>query len=122
MPVADRPVAAAVIERLLCSVALCERASDDGPAVSACGHYALGPLRGGFEKPYAEHIGAAARAQRRARTIAEIETELERLAERDRVLESEVTALDGRLETLAASSRHSQTAPALQARGAPTSG
>ncbi|MGH8573022.1 MAG: hypothetical protein ACREX8_10680, partial [Gammaproteobacteria bacterium] len=103
-PLDDRPVPAAVLERLLRAVALCERepAPADGPAVSAGGHYALGPLTGLFVKPHAEYIGAGARAERRARTIAGLEAELAELGERDADLERELAAIEARLERLTA--------------------
>jgi len=69
-PVADQPVAAAVVARLLARVGLGERAA--GSWVDLDGRFVLGPLTGRGAKAEAEHIGAAARQARRARRIAEL--------------------------------------------------
>ena len=70
-------------------------------AVDLGGGFALGPLRGRYAKPEAEHIGASARAAARARRRAALTVELEQV-ERDRteVVET-LAALEARVQRLA---------------------
>ncbi len=104
-PVADQPVAAEVVARLLAGLGLGSRPS--GPWVDFDGRFDIGPLNGRGAKPQADHIGAAARAARRAARVAELRTRIESLqaqigrhdeqiAEIDRrrgALEAELSAL-----------------------------
>jgi uncharacterized protein (TIGR02680 family) len=87
-PVADQPVEAEVVARLLSCLGLGER--ETGPWVGVDGRFVLGPLRGRGAKERAEHIGAAARETRRAARIAQL---------RDRIaaLESEIAEHDARI-------------------------
>ena len=117
---ADRPVPAAALAAVLGSVALGLPAADadaavsaDGrelgsPAanadavVSANGRFRLGRLEGAASKPVAELIGAAARAERRRRLVAELGREREELRVKERRLRDGMAELDGRLERLSA--------------------
>jgi hypothetical protein len=83
------------------SVALGLPSPDTDAAVTADGRFRLGRLEGAASKLVAERIGAAARAERRRRLIAELEHERERLRADERRLREAVAALDGRLERLA---------------------
>ncbi len=77
---------------------------DAGPAavIGADGSFVLGPLRGRASKPAAEHLGAGARAARRARRLAEITTALEALAVAAAAIQDRLTALAERGAVLAA--------------------
>ncbi len=87
VPVADGPVAPGVIERVLRGIAL-----DAGVvAIGQDGRFRLGPLSGAAIKPAPEHVGAVARAARRARLIEEISGARDIL---DRRLAELATALD----------------------------
>ena len=76
-PVADQPVAAEVVARVLAGIGLDARSS--GPWVDVDGRFDVGPLSGRGAKAQAEHIGAAARAARRAARVAELRTRIESL-------------------------------------------
>jgi uncharacterized protein (TIGR02680 family) len=71
-------------------------------AVDVRGGFRLGPLSGSSAKATAEHLGAAARAARRARLLAVARTRLAQLEELLTMLAAEAEALSGRRETLAA--------------------
>jgi len=76
------PLEAALVERVLAAVAYGPTAAGTGAtaAIGADGSFVLGPLAGRAAKAEAEHLGASARAARRARRLAEIRAELEVLA------------------------------------------
>jgi uncharacterized protein (TIGR02680 family) len=110
VPVDGAPVARDVIERILDSIAL----SDGGPcAIGRTGRFRLGPAHGHFGKPVAEFIGAAARAERRRRRIAELSEQLALLAERDRELRDLLMRLDKRLRALVDESERFPSTDAL---------
>ncbi|HWD75614.1 MAG TPA: TIGR02680 family protein [Solirubrobacteraceae bacterium] len=104
-PVANQPVATEVVGQLLAGIGLGSRPS--GPWVELDGRFDLGPLSGRGVKPQAEHIGAAARAARRAARVAELRIRIEslqakidrhdeqiaELGRRRRTLEAELSAL-----------------------------
>ena len=95
-------VSANVVEGLLSRVALRESAVRELAAVvGRDGSYGLGPLRGRAAKPAAEHVGAAARAARRARLLAELRRERARAAERAASLRAWLEQLARRAATLA---------------------
>jgi len=123
-PVDGAGVDAAVTESLLGRIALdapATRVAGPAAAIDSRGGFALGPLAGGAGKAHVEYIGAAARAQRRARQIAElVEQEAELAAERDG-LQAQASALDGRLahlrEELACFPSSDEVSAALRALG-----
>ena len=91
-----------VVAGLLSRVALRDRAVRDLSAVvGRDGSYGLGPLRGRAAKPAAEHIGASARAARRARVLAQLRREWEDGAERAASLRALLEQLARRAATLA---------------------
>ncbi|MGH2751916.1 MAG: TIGR02680 family protein [Actinomycetota bacterium] len=94
-PVTVAPVDPTVIDTVLRSVRL-------GPTgevrVDRDGSWALGPLRGRWTKPRAEHIGAAARAAARVRRLAELDGLLESLAASRHGLERERAELQERAQ------------------------
>jgi uncharacterized protein (TIGR02680 family) len=96
----DQPVAAAVVDAVLGSIALGDH--PDAPcSVMVDGGFRLGPATGRFAKPAAEHIGAGARAAARARRIAELGAAIAG-EEADRAtLTAELDALATRAERLA---------------------
>ncbi len=103
-PVEGAEVDAPVIEGLLRRVALDAPAGHGGApaAVESSGGFRLGPLVGAAGKEHVDYIGASARAQRRARQIAElVHREAELASLRDR-LGAEAAALDDRLAVLRA--------------------
>jgi len=87
---------------VLARVALRDRPARDGhAAVSRGGAFSLGPLHGRAAKPEAEHIGAAARAARRARLLAELRDADRAAAERAHELAGAAARLgerEGRLD------------------------
>ena len=95
------PEAPEPLRTALAAIALADDApAAGGIAVDVRGGFALGPLRGRYAKPQAEHIGAraraAARARRRAALVAEREhVERERSAKLDAIAE-----LDDRAQRL----------------------
>ena len=101
-PVEAPEVDAPAVEGLLRRVALDAPAGHGGASavVDSSGAFRLGPLAGAAGKEHVDYIGAAARAQRRARQIAELvrrEAELAVIGDR---LGAEAAALDGRLAVL----------------------
>lgn len=111
LSLALRPDAAAGIPRELITAVLTTIGLDDGTAVTSVsidGSWRNGPLRGRHEVADARHIGAQARARRRAARLAEIDSALAVLdgaAERRR---SALEALGLRSKAL---DRHLRTAP-----------
>ena len=98
----DGPVAPAIVQGLLARVALRDHMDPELTAVvGRDGSYGLGPLRGRAAKPAAEHVGAAARAQRRARLLVELRDEREHLAQRAASLRTRAEQLAQRAATLA---------------------
>lgn len=97
------PEAPESLRATLESIALVSDAPCAGAAaVDTSGGFALGPLRGRFSKPQAEHIGASARAAARERRRAVLTAEIGEL-QRDRASGDEVlAALEARAERLAA--------------------
>lgn len=96
------PVAPVVVEGLLARVALRDHAVPELTAVvGRDGSYGLGPLRGRAAKPVAEHVGAAARAQRRARLLAALRSEREDVAKCAASLRARGEQLAQRAATLA---------------------
>ncbi len=95
-PEAPRPLGAA-----LAAIELADDApAAGGIAVDVRGGFALGPLRGRFAKPQAEHIGARARAAARARRRAVLVAEREQVErERSANLDS-IAELDARAQRL----------------------
>ena len=88
--------APASLRRTLATIALVDDAPSAGAvAVDVHGGFALGPLRGRYTKPEAEHIGASARAAARARRRTALEAELAQL-------KNDLAAALETLETLAA--------------------
>jgi uncharacterized protein (TIGR02680 family) len=91
-----------LVAGLLARVALRDRPREDsGAAISRDGAYAIGPLHGRAAKRAAEHIGASARAARRARLIAELRDADERAAAREAELAAAIARLDERAAALA---------------------
>ena len=78
-------VAGAVVDQLLRSIG-CAAYDGHGLAVGLDGRYAFGPARGRHPKQRAQYIGAAARAENRARRLVELETALAQLARADEEL------------------------------------
>ena len=95
-PEAPRPLRTA-----LAAIALADDApAAGGIAVDVRGGFALGPLRGRYAKPQAEHIGARARAAARVRRRAALVAERERVErERSANLDS-IAELDARAQRL----------------------
>ncbi|MEA2245220.1 MAG: hypothetical protein QOD24_4776, partial [Solirubrobacteraceae bacterium] len=95
-------VSVEVVAGLLSRVALRDGAvRDESAVVGRDGSYGLGPLRGRAAKPAAEHIGAGARAARRARVLAELRREREHGAGRAVSLRALLEQLARRAVTLA---------------------
>jgi len=123
-PAEGTGVDAAVIECLLRRVSLDAAPTPSGgspAAIDSDGGFALGPLVGAAGKDHVEYIGATARAERRARQIAElVAREAELTAERDR-LGTGASVLDGRLtrlrEELAGFPSSDEVSAALRALG-----
>ncbi|MDQ2761909.1 MAG: TIGR02680 family protein [Actinomycetota bacterium] len=97
-PVAEQPVAPAVVKRLLGSVGLRER--DSGPWLDLDGRFALGPLSGRGAKPTAEHVGAAAREARRAARIADLQARIAQIREEIATHEAGIAEVDRRRKLL----------------------
>jgi uncharacterized protein (TIGR02680 family) len=108
----------AIVDRILAAVALVDEPSGKTEcAVSRDGRFRLGPAHGRFGKPAAEYIGVAARAERRARRIAELDGELEALAARDDGLARRLGGVEERLFALAAdAARFPETTAVADAR------
>ena len=74
-PAPNGAVGHEVIARLLCGIACGEREAVDAEAwVAPDGRFRIGPLRGAWNKPAAEYIGAASRALARQRRLGELAT------------------------------------------------
>lgn len=110
VPVAGDDVGRPVVEALLRSVAVAGEGDDAGAGahrVSTDGSWRLGPLRGVWSKPAAEHVGEEARrAGRRRRldeldrALAELDGRLEELERERRELGERVAALDSEVDRL----------------------
>jgi uncharacterized protein (TIGR02680 family) len=72
----DAPVPAALVDRLLRSVAFGDTAPDHPAGVGADGGWRLGSLAGSWSKPEPAFIGSSARERVRQRRIAGVEREL----------------------------------------------
>ena len=88
-------VAPDVVERLLQSI-VAGASRESGLAVDLDGSYAFGPARGRHPKQRAQFVGVAARAENRARRLAELDGALAALDELDRALAGEREALAAR--------------------------
>jgi uncharacterized protein (TIGR02680 family) len=93
---------AEVVRPILAAIALVDGLVAEPCAVTLDGRFRLGPAEGRFEKPEAEYIGAAARAARRARRMAELDVALAQLAVDRADAERSGTAVRERLAALAA--------------------
>ncbi len=100
------PVPAELTGRVLASVAYGPTAeaagAEAGPAIGADGSFVLGPLHGRATKPEAEHLGAGARAARRARRLREIGAALDVLVARSEEIQVRLERLTGRAVALEA--------------------
>ncbi len=92
----------AVVERVLAAVAYGPTAAGTGAtaAIGADGSFVLGPLAGRAAKAEAEHLGASARAARRARRREEIRGELDTLSAARDAITARLRHLAGRAATL----------------------
>jgi len=95
------PEAPQPLRTALAAIALADDApATGGIAVDVRGGFALGPLRGRYAKPQAEHIGARARAAARSRRRAALVAEREHV-ERERSANLEAIAeIDARAQRL----------------------
>lgn len=82
-----------VVEKILRSIGL-------GSTVTTTGAFQLGPLRGAWSKPVAEHLGAGSREAARQRRLAELAARLGELDDRLADLAVQEAELDARLERL----------------------
>jgi uncharacterized protein (TIGR02680 family) len=110
-------LAAAAIDRVLATVAYGPTALGTGApaAIGADGSFVLGPLHGRAAKEQAEHLGAAARAARRARRLAEVRAALDALAAGQAEIEASLARLAERSAALAADLAAFPSAAALDA-------
>jgi uncharacterized protein (TIGR02680 family) len=109
-PAQECRVERAQVLRLLQAIACGEH--DDGQAeawVAPDGRFRLGPLAGRWDKPAADYIGAASRAEARRRRLAEIEAALAACAQQQAQLEA---ALDQLARRRAAATCEWERAPA----------
>jgi uncharacterized protein (TIGR02680 family) len=121
LAVEDPRVEHAVVERVLTSIALDNDETPDACAMFRTGRFRLGPAHGHFAKPAAEYVGAAARAERRLRRIAELDIRLTEIDGRDMELATAVARVDGRVATLdAESARFPDSEPLANVRRALT--
>ncbi len=74
---------------------------DLGIAVSQDGRFVLGPLRGRARKEAAEFIGATARAERRRRRLAELDEQLQRLADLQGGVHAKIEQVDQAIAAIA---------------------
>ena len=83
------------VDRVLATVAYGPTALGTGAqaAIGADGSFVLGPLHGRAAKAQAEHLGAAARAARRARRLTEVRVELDALVVRQLEIEASLARL-----------------------------
>ena len=104
---ADTPVPTEVVTRLLTAIAYGARPPDGHPvAVGADGGWRLGNLRGSWQKPHAEYIGAVARERTRERRlrelrrlITEVDDVLGALTNRQNAIDARRAVLTGERET-----------------------
>jgi hypothetical protein len=95
VPALSGPVDGVAVARALAAI------DAGGAAVSTDGTWSIGPLRGRWSKPAPEYVGAAARAEARARRVAVLTAEIEDLDRRLAALaeqEAEVVAELRRLD------------------------
>jgi uncharacterized protein (TIGR02680 family) len=85
-----------VIDAILRSIEI----SGVSSSIGKDGTFHLGPLRGAWSKPVAEHLGAGAREAARARRLAEIAAALQGLAQRLEELAARGARLEARLACL----------------------
>ncbi len=105
VPAPGHGVSREVVAAVLASIALPAGEPVAGSAVGPAwvgreGSFGLGPLRGAWEKPETEHIGAGAREAARARRLAELAARLEDLDLRLDDLAGRSAALGERLQLL----------------------
>ncbi len=81
--------------------------------VDLAGGWRLGPLRGAWRKPVAEHVGAGAREATRARRLAELDAQLARLDARLEALAEERREIVERLDLSTAEMRRAPSAAPL---------
>lgn len=108
---------AALIDQVLVTVAYGPTAVGTGAsaAIGADGSFVLGPLRGRAAKDQAEHLGAAARAARRARRLAEVRDALDAVAARQAEIDAALDRLAARSAALDADLAAFPSAAALDA-------
>jgi uncharacterized protein (TIGR02680 family) len=98
-PVPGHGVETATIAAVLGSISVAP-AGTEPAGVAPSGAFRLGPLQGAWAKPVAEHLGAGAREEARARRLAEIAALLADFDRRLAELAARGTALKERLERL----------------------
>lgn len=96
------------VERLLASVACCAEDGGGEAWVAADGRFRIGALGGAWNKPAAEYIGAASRAEARRRRLEEIRAMLAELAQEQAAL---AAALAGLAERRRCAAAEWETAP-----------
>lgn len=99
VPIRSGPVEPTAVTRALAAIGAA------GAAVGNDGTWSVGPLQGRWSKPAPEYVGAAARAEARARRIAALTAEIDSLDERLAELveqEAELAAESRRLDRAAA--------------------
>jgi uncharacterized protein (TIGR02680 family) len=101
VPVPGYGVDLEVLDAVLSSIGLPSATGGDAAEVAGDGTYRLGPLRGAWAKPVAEHIGAGARAATRERRLAELAARLAALETELAELAARRDATDARLDRLA---------------------
>ena len=112
VPVDTGSVPAATVAGVLAAIG-------DGPGAAGLlwvredGSFGAGPLRGRHTKPAAEHVGAGARAQARARRLAELAAQVEDAATRSAAARSVAAALHEHAEGLRALVRQLPTTRAV---------
>ncbi|MCH9827966.1 MAG: TIGR02680 family protein [Gammaproteobacteria bacterium] len=93
-PAADTPIAPAIIESILASIACDAQDPSNAEAwVSTAGSYRLGPLAGHWSKPAARYIGYAAREAARRQRLDEIGARLAELGAQAQALDAQSAAL-----------------------------
>ncbi|MDP1846841.1 MAG: TIGR02680 family protein [Solirubrobacteraceae bacterium] len=95
----DRAIDASVVRAVLQAIPL------DGPLSVGPGRFRFGPLHGRADKPAAEFIGAAARAARRERLLAEAKAVARETEQRLLALDAELEQVRAAREQLAAERR-----------------
>lgn len=108
---------AALVDQVLATVAYGPTAvgTDASAAIGADGSFVLGPLHGRAAKDQAEHLGAAARAARRARRLAEVRDALDAVAARQAEIDASLDRLAARSAALDADLAAFPSAAALDA-------